>query len=53
MKKLVKNPLTILAVAFVLVLGSSVGATRAAVVYQTAADMVSFETDSTRFLENF
>ncbi len=44
MKKLFKNPLTILVVGLVLVAGSSVGATRAALSYSDSAEEVSFET---------
>ena len=44
MKKLFKNPLTMLVVGLVLVAGSSVGATRAALSYSDSAEEVSFET---------
>lgn len=44
MKKFIKNPLVILAVAVVLLAGSSIGATRAAVVYQSARDDITFRT---------
>ena len=45
MKKLFKNPLTMLVVGLVLVAGSSVGATRAALSYSDSAEEVSFETE--------
>ena len=44
MKKLIKNPLVILAVAIILLVGSSVGATRAALIYQSYRDVVTFST---------
>ena len=45
MKKLFKNPLTILVLGLIIVAGSSVGATRAAMSYSNAAEEVSFETE--------
>ncbi|MBP5324190.1 MAG: hypothetical protein J6Y86_01680 [Pseudobutyrivibrio sp.] len=44
MKKIVKNPLVILAVGVLVVAGSSVGATRAAIAYSNKADQVNFST---------
>ena len=44
MKKIVKNPLVILAVGVLIVAASSVGATRAAISYSNKADQVNFST---------
>ena len=44
MKKIVKNPLVILAVGVLIVASSSVGATRAAISYSNKADQVNFST---------
>ncbi len=44
MKKIVKNPLIILAAGLVIVAGSSVGATRAAITYSNEAETVDFST---------
>ena len=44
MKKLFKNPLTLFALAIVLIAGSSVGAASAAFVYTTEAQQVNFST---------
>ncbi len=44
MKKLFKSPVIILAIALVLIAASGIGATRAAIVYQSAAESVNFET---------
>ncbi|MBP5594753.1 MAG: hypothetical protein J6Y02_05170 [Pseudobutyrivibrio sp.] len=44
MKKIVKNPLVILAVGVLVVAGSSVGATRAAITYSSRAEQVDFTT---------
>ena len=45
MKKIIKNPLTILVLGLIIVAGSSVGATRAAMGYSSAAENVDFETE--------
>ncbi|WP_052169837.1 hypothetical protein [Pseudobutyrivibrio ruminis] len=45
MKRIIKNPLTILVLGLIIVAGSSVGATRAAMSYSNAAEEVSFETE--------
>jgi len=45
MKRIIKNPLTILVLGLIIVAGSSVGATRAAMSYSDAAEEVSFETE--------
>lgn len=44
MKKIMKNPLIILAFGLIVITASSVGAARAAIVYQTAAERVNFST---------
>ncbi|SDB34783.1 hypothetical protein SAMN02910298_01699 [Pseudobutyrivibrio sp. YE44] len=44
MSKKLKNPLVVLAAGLVIILASSVGATRAAVIYQDRAKQVNFET---------
>ena len=44
MKKIVKNPLVLFAVGVLVVAGSSVGATRAAITYSTRAEQVDFST---------
>lgn len=44
MKKIVKNPLVLLAVGVLVVAGSSVGATRAAITYSSRAEQVDFST---------
>lgn len=46
MKKMVKKPLVVLAIGVLLLLGSSVGATRAAVIYQDNAREVDFRTSN-------
>jgi hypothetical protein len=46
MKKIIKNPLIILAAGVLILAGSSVGATRAAMTYSEAAERVEFETDA-------
>lgn len=46
MKKQIKRPLIVFAAGMVLVLASSVGATRAAIVYQNAAEQVDFSTST-------
>ena len=48
MKKIVKNPLVILAVGVLIVLGSSIGATKAAFVYKSEAEEVDFHTSNVR-----
>ena len=48
MKKIVKNPLIVLAVGILIVLGSSVGATRAAFMYKSEAEEVDFHTTNVR-----
>ncbi len=45
MKRIIKNPLTILVLGLIIVAGSSVGATRAAMSYSDAVEEVSFETE--------
>ncbi len=44
MKKLIKNPLILLALGLIIIVSGSVGATRAALVYQTQAERVNFST---------
>ena len=44
MKKIVKNPLVILAVGMLVVAASSVGATRAAITYSSQSEQVDFST---------
>ncbi len=44
MKKIIKNPLTILVVGLMILAASTAGATRAAFTYQTAAEKVNFST---------
>ncbi|SFH97877.1 hypothetical protein SAMN04487830_11545 [Pseudobutyrivibrio sp. OR37] len=48
MKYIAKNPLVILAVGLLIVLGSSVGATRAAFQYQSEANEVDFRTSEVK-----
>jgi len=46
MKKILKHPLLILGIGFILIAGSSIGATRAAITYQNAAQQVDFSTST-------
>ncbi|WP_028242522.1 hypothetical protein [Pseudobutyrivibrio ruminis] len=48
MRKIVKNPLFVLAAGCLVVLGSSIGATRAAFVYKSAAEEVDFHTSNVK-----
>ena len=44
MKKNIKSPLAVLVAGLVIIGASSIGATRAAVVYQSAAERINFST---------